>query len=62
MMHVLNIGSFVTGHWQLALWWGVWNIAAGLVLGIVREKTGSIIASAILHGLPQAIAYAFLGL
>ena len=28
----------------------------GLVLGFVREKSGGILASALLHGLPQALA------
>jgi membrane protease YdiL (CAAX protease family) len=61
-MHVLNIGSLVGGHWELAWWWGFWTFFGGLVLGFVREKTGSIAASTLLHGLPQAIAYAVLGL
>lgn len=30
----------------------------GLVLDYVREKSGGILAPALLHGLPQAIAYA----
>jgi len=62
LMHILNIGSLVSGYWELTWWWGFWTFFAGLVLGFVREKSGSIIAPAILHGLPQAIAYAALGL
>ena len=61
-MHVLNIGSLVNGDWKLTWWWGFWTFFGGLVLGFVREKTGSIAAPTILHGLPQAIAYAILGL
>jgi membrane protease YdiL (CAAX protease family) len=61
-MHVLNIGSLVSGDWIPAWWWGFWTFFGGLVLGFVREKTGSIAASTLLHGLPQAIAYAILGL
>ncbi len=38
--------------------WGFWTFFAGLVLGLVREKSGSIVAPALLHGLPQAIASA----
>jgi uncharacterized protein len=60
LMHVLNVGSLVQGHWQLEWWWGFWTFFAGLVNGFVREKTGSIVAPAILHGLPQAIFTAFL--
>jgi membrane protease YdiL (CAAX protease family) len=62
LMHVLNIASLVSGDWQLAWWWGFWTFFGGLLSGFVREKTGSIVAPTILHGLPQAITYAFLGL
>lgn len=62
LMHVFNIGSLVSGDWKLEWWWGFWTFFGGLTLGFVREKTGSIAAPAILHGLPQAIAYAILGL
>jgi uncharacterized protein len=62
LMHALNIGSLVSGHWELTWWWGFWTFFGGLVLGFVREKSGSIVAPTILHGLPQAIAYAALGL
>jgi hypothetical protein len=55
-MHVLNLGSLVQGHWQPEWWWGLWTFFSGLVLGFVREKTGSIAASSLLHGLPQALA------
>ncbi len=60
-MHVLNSGSFISGSWQPLPWWGFWTFFAGLVLAFVREKTGSIAAPTILHGLPQAIASVFLG-
>jgi uncharacterized protein len=61
LMHVLNIGNLGSGHWTLDWPWGFWTFYGGLVFGLVREKTGSIAAPTILHGLPQAIAYAFLG-
>ena len=61
LMHVLNLGSLAIGDWQLTPWWGFWTFFAGLVNGFVREKTGSIVAPTILHGLPQGIAYAILG-
>jgi membrane protease YdiL (CAAX protease family) len=62
LMHILNIGTLVTGDWQLTPWWGLWTFFAGFIGGFVREKTGSIVAPTLLHGLPQGIAYAFLGL
>lgn len=51
-------------RWTLGLsadvtWaWGFWTVFSGLVFGFVREKSGSILAPALLHGLPQAIASA----
>jgi len=62
LMHVLNMGSMITGDWQITWWWGLWTFFGGLIGGYVREKTGSIVAPTILHGLPQGLAYAFLGL
>jgi CAAX protease family protein len=61
-MHVIDITGFVRGDWQPQWWWGLWTFFGGFVGGFVREKTGSIAAPAILHGLPQGIAYAFLGM
>ena len=62
IMHFLNLGSLIGGGWQLTPWWGLWTFFAGFTGGFVREKTGSIVAPTLLHGLPQGIAYAFLGL
>lgn len=56
-VHVLNIdpatGS-VGWYWP----WGAWNVCAGLLYGYVREKTGSVLASTVLHGLPAGIGRA----
>jgi uncharacterized protein len=60
-MHVLNLGSLTAGNWQPSWPWGCWTFFSGLVFGFLREKTGSIFAPALLHGLPQAIAHAALG-
>jgi len=62
LMHVINLGGLVAQSWHLTPWWGLWTFFAGLVFAFVREKTGSIVAPALLHGLPQGIAYGFLGL
>ena len=61
LMHVLNLGGLVAHQWHLTPWWCFWTFFSGLVFAFVREKTGSIAAPALLHGLPQGIAYAFLG-
>jgi membrane protease YdiL (CAAX protease family) len=61
LMHVLNPFNPFLGRFDLYIGWGVWRIFGGLTLGYIREKAGSILPSAILHGLPQAIASLFFG-
>jgi membrane protease YdiL (CAAX protease family) len=56
VMHWINLSSLASGSWQLEPWWGFWTAFGGLVFGFLREKTGSIVAPAILHGLPEALA------
>jgi membrane protease YdiL (CAAX protease family) len=41
---------------EVTIAWGFAAFFVGLVFGFVREKSGSILAPALLHGLPQAIA------
>jgi hypothetical protein len=41
--------------------WGFWTFFGSFISSYVREKTGNIVAPALLHGLPQAIAVAMLG-
>lgn len=48
---ILGVNTLVT------VAWGFWTIFAGLVASFVREKSGGILAPALLHGLPQAIAW-----
>jgi len=50
LLWLLGISSEVT--WA----WGFWTFFSGLVFSFVREKSGSILAPAFLHGLPQGIA------
>ena len=54
-MHVIN--PYNPFHW----WWGFWTFFGGLFFGFIREKTGSVVAPAIIHGMPQAIAIGFFG-
>jgi membrane protease YdiL (CAAX protease family) len=61
LMHVLNPFNPFLGKFDLYIWWGVWTIFGGLSKGYIREKTGSVLPPAILHGLPQAIASLFFG-
>ncbi len=61
LFHVIGNGYHPLTH-QFApeWWWGFWTAFAALPLSYVREKTGSILASTILHGLPQGLMFFFL--
>jgi uncharacterized protein len=57
MMHV-GVQRWILGvNTDVTLAWGFWTFFSGLVFSFLREKTGSILAPALLHGLPQAIAW-----
>lgn len=60
LSHVGLTTSLITGQVNIYWAWGFWTAIGGLVFGIVREKSGSVLAPALLHGLPQAIASAVL--
>lgn len=60
-MHIFNRFNPFLGKFDLYVWWGVWTIFGGVIFGYVREKAGSILPTAILHGLPQAIASLMFG-
>ena len=56
LTHV-GILRWILGASSEVTWaWGVWTFFGGLVFACVREKSGGILAPALLHGLPQAIA------
>jgi membrane protease YdiL (CAAX protease family) len=57
MMHVGIVRLILGINQEVTLAWGAWTIFSGMVFSFVREKTGSILAPALLHGLPQAIAW-----
>jgi uncharacterized protein len=57
LMHVGIIRWILGINYDVTWAWGLWTIFSGLVFSFVREKTGSILAPALLHGLPQAIAW-----
>jgi len=56
--HVLNLPQLYAGELQLA--WSVGAVAViwGLFFGYLREWGGSVVAPALVHGVPQAIAVA----
>ena len=53
--HVLNPFNPLAGHFSLA--WSAFlpTAAVGLFLGLIREKTGSILAPSIIHGVADTI-------
>ena len=56
IFHLLNLPELYAGH--LALDWGagVSTAAWGLFFGYLREWSGSVVAPAMVHGIPQEIA------
>lgn len=60
--HMGVIGVLFNLGGTLTLAWGLWTFFGGLVFSLVRQKTGSILAPALLHGLPQAIAVVVMAL
>jgi membrane protease YdiL (CAAX protease family) len=56
--HVLNPFDPLNGSFDLAWWWGFWTFFSGIFYGFVREKTGSVVAAGIAHGLPDAVGEA----
>ncbi len=61
VMHALNGVNLFTGENAWSPWWGVWTIVGGAWKGYIREKAGSVVPGAILHGLPQALASLMMG-
>jgi membrane protease YdiL (CAAX protease family) len=57
LMHIGILRWILGMTSEVTLAWGFWTIFGGLVFGFVREKSGGILAPALLHGLPQAIAF-----
>ncbi len=49
--HMLNTANIWLGNFNLAWWWGSFTFVGGIILGLLREKTGSVVASGTLHGL-----------
>ncbi len=49
--HMLNTANIWLGDFNLAWWWGTFTFVGGLLFGLLREKTQSIIAPGVLHGL-----------
>ncbi|MCL4561612.1 MAG: CPBP family intramembrane metalloprotease [Chloroflexi bacterium] len=57
-MHIGILRWILGSSTEVALAWGFWTVFGGLVSCFLREKSGGILAPALMHGLPQAIASA----
>ncbi len=53
---------FINPYNPYHFWWAFWTFFSGLLFGLIREKTGSILAPAIVHGTPRALAALFFGM
>lgn len=55
LFHVLNPFNPFVGSFEINILWGVFTFFAGIFLGLIREKTGSLIATGVAHGLLDAV-------
>jgi membrane protease YdiL (CAAX protease family) len=58
LWHADNTYVPAIGLRSLAWGWGLWTFAAALFFGVIREKTGTLVAPGIAHGLPDAVGEA----
>jgi membrane protease YdiL (CAAX protease family) len=49
--HVLNTANIWLGDFNMAWWWGTFTFVGGILFGLLREKTKSVVAPGVLHGL-----------
>lgn len=49
--HIMNTANIWLGDFNFAWWWGTFTFVGGLLFGLIREKTDSVVASGTLHGL-----------
>jgi membrane protease YdiL (CAAX protease family) len=55
-IHALNTVDYFHGRFDFAWLWCLTNFTTGLFFGCLREKTGSILPAAIIHGLADVLA------
>jgi membrane protease YdiL (CAAX protease family) len=58
LMHVLNLSALLDGRWSPNWWAGPVMFCLALPFAYLRERTGGVLAPAMLHAFPQAIAFA----
>jgi membrane protease YdiL (CAAX protease family) len=55
-LHALSPVDYFHGHWEFAWWYGLQNCFVGLFYGCLREKTESVVAGGVTHGLVNVLA------
>lgn len=60
LWHADNTYDPAIGLSSLAWGWGLWTFVAALLFGVLREKTGTLVAPGIAHGLPDAVGEALM--
>jgi uncharacterized protein len=55
LLHAFNLSAPAIGFSSLNWDWALFSAIGGLFLGVIREKTGTLLAPAIAHGLPDAV-------
>ncbi len=60
IFHLLNLPELYAGHLGLDWGTGVSTAAWGLFFGYLREWSGSVVAPAMVHGIPQGMAMAMM--
>jgi membrane protease YdiL (CAAX protease family) len=58
LWHVDNTYDPAIGLSSLSWGWALWSSVGGLLFGVIREKTGTLVAPGIAHGLPDAVGLA----
>ena len=58
LLHAFNTYDPEIGFASLSWGWTLFTTFSGLLFGVLREKTGSLIAPGIAHGLPDAVGEA----
>lgn len=58
LFHGFNTYDPTAGLASFSWGWALWTTFSGLLFGIIREKTGSLLACGLAHGLPDAVGEA----
>jgi membrane protease YdiL (CAAX protease family) len=60
LLHAFNTFDSAIGLPSLSWGWALSTFVGGLFFGVIREKTGTLVAPGIAHGLPDAVGEALM--